>query len=66
MRVNVINFIPVINHNYRTMFKKDLFSVEELGYITKISEERKRIITTSLSSQPLDFFGRPLTSHGEE
>lgn len=66
MCINVVNFIPVINHNYRKMFKKDLFSVEELAYISQISEERKRIITTSLSSQPLDFFGRPLTSHGEE
>lgn len=66
MCLNVLNFIPVINHNYRTMFKKDLFPVEKLAYILKSSEERKRIKTTSLSPQPLDFFGRPLTSHGEE
>lgn len=50
--MNGVNFIPVINHNYRTTFKKDLFSVEELAYISKISEERKRIKTTSLSSSP--------------
>lgn len=43
MCINVVNFVPVINHNYRTMFKKDLFSVEELAYISKSSEERKRI-----------------------